>query len=69
MSTLAVASSNTKILLFFKITLPKQISYFYPIENKLELPFISVYIPFFKSLTISCKSTSFNTSFTSSSVY
>jgi hypothetical protein len=36
-STLAVASSNIKILLFFNNARAKQINYFYPIEKTEEL--------------------------------
>ena len=36
-STLAVASSSTKILVYLKIALAKQINYFWPTENKLLL--------------------------------
>lgn len=68
MSTLAVASSNTIILDYFNIVLPKQISYFYPIENTDEALDISVCIPLFNLFTSSNKSIYFNTSIIYSSV-
>ena len=40
-----MASSNIIILFYFKIALPKQISYFYPTENTEDEKLISVNIP------------------------
>ena len=51
-STLAVASSSTRILVSLMIALARQRSCFYPIENKLLLSDTRVEIPFLKFFSI-----------------